>query len=232
MKKMKELSVILVHKSIYLMNLWKMRQQSDELIRAFAARVTSTADMCNMVIKCLDTNCQKDVTYRDQVVHQIIIHGMRNNDIRMWVLSWRIVYLTRSRTIILSDIICGEGCPPPFFSYGGRKTNRLLQWRASNAEASDLVSDSDLVGGIRRRSSYYEQKNVNRKQTCQACGEGWHDGRKTVQSLGPSSFSFNLIVFFTLKSTLYCMYILNKFCYCTAYITGLHFEKSRAVDIS
>ena len=70
------------------------------------------------------------------------------------------------------------------------------------------------------------------KQTCQARGEGWHDGRKTVQSLGPSSFSFNLIVFFILKSTLYCMYILNKFCYCTAYITGLHFEKSRAVDIS
>ena len=80
---MKELSVIVVHKSIYLMNLWKMRQQSDELIRAFAARVTSTADSCNMVVKCPNTTCQQDVTYRDHVVHQIIIHGMKNNDIRV-----------------------------------------------------------------------------------------------------------------------------------------------------
>ena len=43
--KMKELAVIVVHKSIHLMNLWKMSQQSDEPIRAYAARVTSTADM-------------------------------------------------------------------------------------------------------------------------------------------------------------------------------------------
>ena len=84
---MKELLVILVHKLIYLIDLRKMRQQSDELIRAFAVRVTSAADLCNMVIKCLDTNCQKDVTYRDHFVHQIIIHGMRNNDIRVRVLS-------------------------------------------------------------------------------------------------------------------------------------------------
>ena len=35
---MKELSVIVVHKSIHLMNLWKMRQESDEPNRAFAGR--------------------------------------------------------------------------------------------------------------------------------------------------------------------------------------------------
>ena len=49
MAKMKELAVIVVHKSIHLMNLWKMNQQSDEPIRAFAARLTATADMCGMI---------------------------------------------------------------------------------------------------------------------------------------------------------------------------------------
>ena len=44
--KMKELAVIVVHRSIHLMNLWKMSQESDEPIRAFAARLTATADMC------------------------------------------------------------------------------------------------------------------------------------------------------------------------------------------
>ena len=157
MKKMKELSVIVVHKSIYLMNLWKMRQQSDELIRAFAARVTSTADSCNMVVKCPNTTCQQDVTYRDHVVHQIIIHGMKNNDIRVRVLSRN----TSGELTTLDKLI-----------------NYIAAEEAGNAEASDLVSDSDLVGGIRRRSSYSELKNGNRKQTCQACGEARHDDRK------------------------------------------------------
>ena len=50
--KMKELAVITVHKSVHLMNLWRMSQEPDESIRAFVARVTSTADMCGMNIRC------------------------------------------------------------------------------------------------------------------------------------------------------------------------------------
>ena len=84
---MKDLAVIIVHKSIHLMNLWKMQQQSDEPIRAFAARITATADMCGMVVKCTNDACLRDVVYRDHVVHQLIIHGMRENNIRVRVLS-------------------------------------------------------------------------------------------------------------------------------------------------
>ena len=62
-----ELAVIVVHKSIHLMNLWKMNQQSDEPIRAFAARVTATADMCGMSIKCTNATCGQDIIYRDHV---------------------------------------------------------------------------------------------------------------------------------------------------------------------
>ena len=63
--KMKELAVIVVHKSIHLMNLWKMSQESDEPIRAFAARLTATADMCGMVTKCHNETCATDVSFRD-----------------------------------------------------------------------------------------------------------------------------------------------------------------------
>ena len=72
--KMKELAVIIVHKSIHMMNLWKMTQQSDEPIRAFAARLTATADMCGMVITCPNLACAQEVIFRDKVVHQMLIH--------------------------------------------------------------------------------------------------------------------------------------------------------------
>ena len=45
--KIKELSMIVVHKSIHLKNLLKMHQEFDEPIRAFATRAAATADMCS-----------------------------------------------------------------------------------------------------------------------------------------------------------------------------------------
>ena len=81
--KIKELAVIVVHRSIHLRNLWKTVQQSDERVRAFMARVMSTADMCNMVIDCPNQTCGQRVSYRDHVVMQVIIHGLWDNDIRV-----------------------------------------------------------------------------------------------------------------------------------------------------
>ena len=151
LKKMKELAVIVVHKSIYLMNLWKMRQEAEEPIRAFAARVTSTADMCNMIVKCTNQACLKDVAYRDHVVHQILIHGMRDNDIRVRVLSRN----TSGELTTLDKLI-----------------DYIAAEEAGNAEASDLVSDSNLIGGIRRKSTYNQQRQPRNK--CLHCGELQH----------------------------------------------------------
>ena len=46
-----ELAVIRIHKSVHLMNLYRMAQNPDEAIRAFVARVRSTADLCGMTSK-------------------------------------------------------------------------------------------------------------------------------------------------------------------------------------
>ena len=84
LKKMEEIAVMKVHKSVHLRNLWRMSQQTDESIRAFVARLTSTADMCSMTVKC---TCERDVSYRDNVLQQLVIHGMRDNEVRVRVLS-------------------------------------------------------------------------------------------------------------------------------------------------
>ena len=62
-----------------------MVQQPEENIRAFNARLTGTAEMCGMLVKC--NTCQVDISYRDEVVRQIIITGMFNLDIRQRILS-------------------------------------------------------------------------------------------------------------------------------------------------
>ena len=154
--KMKELAVIIVHKSIHLRNLWKTVQQSDEQVRAFVARATATADMCNMEVPCPNTACQRNVSYRDHVVMQVIIHGLRDNDIRVRVLS-------RNTSGELTTL-------PKLIDY-------IAAEEAGTAEASDLVSDANLVGGI-KRSTYSQQRNGSQRQKCGACGEARHEDRK------------------------------------------------------
>ena len=56
MNEMEKIAVVKVNKAVHTMNMWKMTQQSDETIRAFAARITGTADLCGMTLEC--TSCK------------------------------------------------------------------------------------------------------------------------------------------------------------------------------
>ena len=144
-----------------------MAQQSDEPIRAFAARVTNTADMCAMSIKCPNLTCTEDVVYRDHVVHQMIIHGMYNNNIRVRVLSRN----TSGELTTLDKLI-----------------DYIAAEEAGSAEASDLTSDSSLVGGIRKQSLFHQQKNQLRgtqprnqlrgAPKCRHCGDSHQLSRR------------------------------------------------------
>ena len=170
--KMKELAVIVVHKSIHLRNLWKMQQQSDEPIRAFVARLTATADMCGMVVECTNSTCKKEICYRDLVVHQLVIHGMRDNAIRVRVLS-------RNTAGELKNL--------------GKLIEYIAAEEAGTAEASDFVSDANLVGSLRGKSSYSKQK-----QKCKHCGEAKHsptnspeDRKKHCQAWGKTCSKCN-----------------------------------------
>ena len=85
MNEMEKIAVVKVHKAVHTMNMWKMTQQSHETFRAFAARITGTADLCGMTHEC--TSCKVKNSYRDQVVLQVMLHGMRDNVIRSKVMS-------------------------------------------------------------------------------------------------------------------------------------------------
>ena len=76
---MQDLALVAVDKAVHLRNLYQLTQVSYENIRAYGARVTATADMCGMTMKC---SCGIVNSYRDLVVHQLVIHDMRDQEIR------------------------------------------------------------------------------------------------------------------------------------------------------
>ena len=134
LEKMEELAVIKVHKSVHLRNLWKMTQQSDEPIRAYVARLTSTADMCSMTVKC---TCDNLISYRDNVIQQLVIHGMRDSDIRIRVLSRN----TNGELTTLQKLV-----------------DYIQAEEAGKSESQDLIAEDYQVSGLKRNSNYQKDK--------------------------------------------------------------------------
>ena len=87
LEKMKELAVVKIHKTIHMVHLWRMAQESGETTRAFAARITGKADLCELSVKCPTEHCNTQVPYRDEVVLQVLLQGMSDKDIRARTLT-------------------------------------------------------------------------------------------------------------------------------------------------
>ena len=171
--RMKELAVIKIHKSVHLMNLYRMVQGSDETIRAFVARVNGTADMCGMTVKCPKADCDTDVSYRDEVVQQVVIHGMSNMDIKQRVLS-------RSGSGELDTL--------------AKLVEYISAEESAMSETVSLSSSSSSLSRI-KQSTYKSGRSQPGSQpaACKFCGESRHtlantleDRRKLCKAFGKS----------------------------------------------
>ena len=145
LRQMETLAVVKVHKSVHLRNLWRMNQQAGETIRAFVARLTATADMCGMTVVC---ECNREVPYRDNVLQQLVIHGMSDNDIRIRVMSRN----TSGELTTLDKLI-----------------NYIQAEEAGRDESNDLTSEDGQIASMRRKSSYQADKG-----RCGHCGQKRH----------------------------------------------------------
>ena len=145
LQQMETLAVMKIHKSVHLRNLWRMNQQAGESIRAFVARLTATADMCSMTVVC---ECNREVTYRDNVLQQLVIHGMYDNNIRIRVMSRN----TNGEITTLDKLI----------SY-------IQAEEAGRDESNDLTAEDGQVASLRKKSSYQTDKGK-----CGHCGQKRH----------------------------------------------------------
>jgi hypothetical protein len=65
-------------------NLHSLQQELEENIRNFAAHVKGQAELCNLMVNC---TCGENVRYTDQIVHDIIVHGLHDQDHQWEVLG-------------------------------------------------------------------------------------------------------------------------------------------------
>ena len=74
MKKIKTLAVVTLHSSVHVVNLHELRQQSDENVHSFSARVKGISASCGLQKKC--SNCQESVNYAEETSYHVVMAGL------------------------------------------------------------------------------------------------------------------------------------------------------------
>ncbi|RUS74671.1 hypothetical protein EGW08_017577 [Elysia chlorotica] len=67
--------------------LQQMRQDRDEPVRAYAARLRGQAGVCNFKIKCSSATCATKVDYSDMMIRDALIRGIEDEEIRLDILG-------------------------------------------------------------------------------------------------------------------------------------------------
>ena len=130
-------------------SLHNMRQDRDETVRSYCARLNGQAGVCKFVIKC--TNCQQDVNYTESIVRDVLARGIADPDIQLDLLG------DKNQNVTLEEVIQFVESKES----GKRSASRLIDSQAAEAASS----------------SYKKTKQVTLKdknELCSYCGKKGH----------------------------------------------------------
>ena len=80
-----------------------MRQDRDEPVRAFAARLKGQAGECNFVKTCTNTAGAADIDYSDDMIRDALLRGIADDEIRLEILGHSNQKLTLEETLQLIE---------------------------------------------------------------------------------------------------------------------------------
>ena len=138
--------------------LQQMRQDRDEPVRAFAARLRGQAGVCNYTTDC---TCTLVVDFSDIMVRDALIRGLEDDDIRLDILG------QSQQDMRLDEVLQYVEAKES----GKRSASRLLEGGATTTAAAAASS-------YKRREKNRVQPHDNRSQSCDYCGKTGHDRNK------------------------------------------------------
>ena len=137
--------------------LYNMKQDRDEPIRAFGARIKGQAGICNLSINC--TECDAEMSYKDEVLRDVLARGVADPEIQLELLG----DCNQNRTLeeMFNFIEIKES--------GKRSASQLLQ--------NTTFTNPQTVNAT---SSYKQDKQLQMKEKlelCMYCGKSGHGSR-------------------------------------------------------
>lgn len=138
--------------------LQQMRQDRDEPVRAFAARLRGQAGVCSFMINC-KCNPSTEVNYSDMMIRDVLIRGLEDDEIRLDILADSNQDITLEQSIKLIEAK----------ESGKRSASRLNNGTVS-AAISSAYKSRDKAQFIQRKQTATSQLRIN----CSYCGKPGH----------------------------------------------------------
>jgi hypothetical protein len=138
--------------------LHNMRQDRDEPIRAFRARLAGQAGVCKFIVKCPAENCGQDVNYTDAILRDALTRGIADPDIQLDLLS------DKNQDITLEDVLQFVEAKEA----GKRSASRLL-----DSHATEVATGAQAVE-VAASSSAYKKGKQRPPELCTYCGKAGH----------------------------------------------------------
>ena len=142
--------------------LYEMRQDRDETIRSFGARIRGQAGVCKYTMEC--PNCHSDVNYTNQILRDVLTRGVADTEIQLDLLGHPNQNMTLEQ--VFKFIEAKES--------GKRSANRLLE-QTHGATATAAASRSQYRRQQTNKSGDNKSSNLD---TCSYCGQRGH-GQKS-----------------------------------------------------
>ena len=164
---MKKFAVRLENTMVARVQLQQLRQDRDEPIRAFAARLKGQASICKFVRQCSCTP-PSDVDYTSDIVRDCLIHGLYDDDIRLEILGQENQEMTLDQVLQISEA-----------KESGKRSSNLLQ---GGAPVTPTVAS---VRSTYRKQTATQLQRQNKSDAppattprCNNCGNQGHSSHK------------------------------------------------------
>ena len=164
LKAMKTLAVREENTMVARVTLHNMRQDRDEPIRSFGARLSGQAGICKFVTKC--PGCDMDVNYTEAVLRDVLSRGLDDTEIQLDLLG------DTNQEMSLEEVFQFIEAKES----GKRSATRLLDSQTHGTEAASSSYKRGLNDAMKDRH-WRDQKKTNKSETCSYCGRKGHGNR-------------------------------------------------------
>ena len=134
--------------------LHNMRQDNNETIRSFGARVRGQAGVCKYQIKC--QNCDTEVSYTEQIIRDVITRGLADSEIQLDLLG------DKNQDMSLEDVLKFVEAKES----GKRSARRLFEAHGINASRSQYHRQ--------KQDAFKPFREESNDEPCNYCGKRGH----------------------------------------------------------
>ena len=104
----KNLAVTTVHPALHVVSLHETRQNPNESIKSFCARVRGIAQNCKLEKNCSSTSCNEQISFVEETCFHVVLTGLADEEVREKVLTQAMVGTVKDLSTLIEYVTAEE----------------------------------------------------------------------------------------------------------------------------